>query len=201
MARWWHRPISAIDRQDVLHLIDEILGRSSWAALHAFSYCSRLFSWAVERGIIKHSPCYGLRPSRLIGPKQPRERVLTDDELRALWNAGGQLGYPAGPFIRMLILTGQRRGEVAGMRWSEIHSGLWVIPAARMKMKTQHVVPLVPEVRALLDGLPRINDFVFTTGAAPFGGSIISSSDCQRLDPARHTAHRTHRPQRPARSN
>ena len=66
------------------------------------------------------------------------------------------------PFIKMLILTGQRRGEVAGMRWSEIDNGLWVIPAARMKMKSAHVVPLVPEVVSLLDGLPRLGEFVFT---------------------------------------
>jgi integrase len=116
------------------------------------------------------SPCYGLRPSRLIGPKPPRERVLTDAELRVLWIGANELAYPGGPFIKMLILTGQRRGEVAGMLWSEIHSGLWVIPAARMKMKSQHVVPLVPEVRALLDSLPRINDFVFTNGRGPIGG-------------------------------
>ena len=68
---------------------------------------------------------------------------------------------------RSSLLTGQRRGEVAGMRWSEIHNGLWVIPAARMKSKREHTVPLVPEVRALLDSLPRFTsaskaDYVFT---------------------------------------
>jgi integrase len=127
LARWWHRPISAIERADVLHLIDAILARSSWAAHHAFSYISRLFGFAVERGIVAVSPCYGLRPSRLIGPKPPRERTLDDAELRALWIKPGELAYPGGPFIKMLILTGQRCGEVAGMRWSEIHNGnLWV---------------------------------------------------------------------------
>ena len=164
LARWWHRPVAAIDRQDVIHLVRD--GRTNWAAHHTFSYASRLFSWAVERGIIKHSPCYGLRPSRLIGEKRPRERVLSDDELRPLWIRTGELGHPRGTFVRMLILTGQRRGEVAGMRWSEIHNGnLWVIPAARMKSKRPHTVPLVPEVRALLDALPRFGDcdLVFTT--------------------------------------
>jgi integrase len=170
MARWWHRPVAAISREDIIHLVRE--SRTNWAAHHCFSYASRLFSWAVENGIVSVSPTYGLRPSRLIGEKRPRERVLTDDELRALWIRAGQLGYPAGPFIKMLILTGQRRGEVAGMQWSEIHNGLWVIPAARVKMKQQHVVPLVPEVRALLDALPRVSDLVFTTdGKRPIGGS------------------------------
>jgi integrase len=169
--RLWHRPIAAISRQDILHLVREVIDtRTAYAAHHCFSYASRLFSWAVENGVVTASPCYGLRPSRLIGPKPPRERVLTDAELRALWIGADKLGYPAGPFIRMLILTGQRRGEVAGMRWSEIHSGLWVIPAARMKMKSQHVVPLVPEVMAMLDTLPKLNGFVFTNGRGPIGG-------------------------------
>jgi integrase len=83
-----------------------------------------------------------------------------------LWIVAGTLGT-AGVFVKVLLLTGQRRGEVAGMRWSEIHNGLWVIPAARMKSKREHTVPLVPEVRALLDSLPRFTsaskaDYVFT---------------------------------------
>lgn len=162
LAGWWHRPIAAIDRNDVLHVIRQATDRGTFAAHHVFSYISRVLGWAVERGVIKHSPCHGLRPSRLIGEKRPRERVLNNDELRALWNAAGQLGYPGGPFVRMLLLTGQRRGEVGGMRWSEIHGAQWVIPGERMKMKTAHTVPLVPEVLALLAELPRRGDFVFT---------------------------------------
>jgi integrase len=163
LARWWHRPIDRIGREDVLHLVRNATdNRTAYAAHHAFSYCSRLFGWAVENGIVAVSPCYGLRPSRIIGPKPPRERVLTDDELRALWNAAGKLGT-SGVFVKILLLLGQRRGEVAGMRWSEIHGNLWVIPTARMKMKMAHTVPLVPEVRALLAELPRFgdNDLVF----------------------------------------
>jgi integrase len=160
---WWHRPIAAIQRGDLLHLIGQ---HQSWAAHHAFSYASRLFGWALERGIVDRSPCHGLRPSRLIGPKQPRERMLTDDELRALWAAAGQLECRAGTFISILILTGQRRGEVAGMRWSEISTVpngtvVWTIPASRTKSKRSHTVPLVPEVMALLAGLPRVNEWVF----------------------------------------
>ena len=95
---WWHRPIAAIDRQDIIHLVRSGTDkRGAWAAHHTFSYASRLFAWVIERsGTLIHSPCHGLRPSRLIGAKPPRERVLTDDELRALWIRAEQLGYPAG---------------------------------------------------------------------------------------------------------
>jgi integrase len=167
LRAWWHRPVDRLERADILRLVRDVTdNRSPAAAHHAFSYCSRILNWCVEQGLIKHSPCYGLRPSRLIGEKQPRRRILNDDELRALWIVAGTLGT-AGVFVKVLLLTGQRRGEVAGMRWSEIHNGLWVIPAARMKSKREHTVPLVPEVRALLDSLPRFTsaskaDYVFT---------------------------------------
>jgi integrase len=173
LRSWWDRPIDAIDRMDVLHVIDAVTARSLWQAHHVFSNMSRLFNWAVERGTVDRSPCHGLRPSKLIGPKVPRDRILTDHELRALWHLCPQLGYPIGPLIRVLMLTGQRRSEVAGMRWSEIHNGAWTIPRERMKMKTAHVVPLVPEVRALLEELPRFSgDYVFTTthGRLPVNG-------------------------------
>ena len=166
LRAWWHRPVDRIERADVLHLVRRVTdNRSQAAAHHAFSYASHILNWAVEQGTIRHLPVAGLRPSKLIGPKTMRTRVLHDDEIRSLWITAGTLGT-AGVFVKVLLLTGQRRGEVAGMRWSEIHNGLWVIPAARHKSKREHTVPLVAEVRALLDSLPRYvstkTDFVFT---------------------------------------
>ena len=84
------------------------------------------------------------------------------------------LGYPFGPFIQLLILTGQRREEVAGMRWGELDSDLTHVDVARARVKNNepHQVPLVPWARSILAGLPRIegSDFVFTTtGTAPIG--------------------------------
>jgi integrase len=102
----------------------------------------------------------------LIGKREARDRGLSDAELRAIWDAAEAMGYPYGPCIRLLVLTGQREREVADMRWSEadFDRRLWTIPAARMKGGRAHEVPLAPAAAALLEALPRFTgECVFTT--------------------------------------
>jgi integrase len=102
--------------------------------------------------------------------------VLDDDEVTALWRAAGRTNYPFGPLVRMLLLTGQRRSEVAEARWREfdLDKKLWSIAIARMKGKAAHVVPLTDDVLALLRSLPRFarGDYVFSTtfGTSPTNG-------------------------------
>ena len=115
-----------------------------------------------------------MRPAKVIGAKEPRTRILTDDELRALWRSS--VDYPLGPFVRLLILTGQRKSEVAEARWPEfdLAKGLWTIPHERMKAGAAHVVPLVADELDVLEALPRFThgDYLFTTtfGAKPING-------------------------------
>src|SRR5262249_450876 len=112
-------------------------------------------------------------------------RVLEDIELGALWRATARLGYPDGPFYRILLLTGQRKSEVAGARWSEfdLDKALWSIPPPRMKIAPPPPVPLVPEVIAVLRELPRFKrgDHLFSTtyGEKPINGFSKSKA---RLD-------------------
>src|SRR5262249_35790615 len=134
VARWAKRPITEITRDDILIVIDAAIQRNaSWQAHHAFSYASRLFNWAIERGTygLESSPCERMRPAKIIGRKVPRTRVLSDDELRSLWRASKRIGYPFGPLVQMLALTGQRKSEVAEARWSEfdLKRRIWNIPA------------------------------------------------------------------------
>jgi integrase len=84
-----------------------------------------------------------------------RERVLTDDEIGEIWRAAGQVAAPYGAIVRLLILTGQRRGEVAGMNWGEIADDLatWTMPGERTKNGIPHTVPLSAPARDLLRGL------------------------------------------------
>jgi integrase len=107
-------------------------------------------------------------------PKEPRTRVLDDGELRALWSASGRIGYPFGPLVRLLMLTGQRKSEVSDARWREFEGKLWTIPVARMKAKASHVVPLTDDALAVLQDLPRFTreDYLFSTtrGATAIDG-------------------------------
>ena len=99
VTRWAKRPITDIDWFDVKAVIDAAIKRGSpWQAHHVFSNAQRIFA-GREQGTygLTMSPCDGRRPSKIIGPKQPRTRVLDDDEVRALWRASGRTSYPFGP--------------------------------------------------------------------------------------------------------
>ena len=100
-----------------------------------------MFKWAEDRGDIPRSPLEGMTAP---GGVASRDRVLSDLELRAIWKASESLGYPFGPIIRLLIATGQRREEVAALRWEEIDrkQAVWTLPAVRAKNGIAHVVPL-----------------------------------------------------------
>jgi integrase len=176
VKRWGARPVTDIKPEECAAAIRAIVNRGApYQAHNALGYLRRLYTWAIgthEFGVTA-SPVAALRPVDLIGKRQARDRVLTDDELRAVWMA--ELGYPYGPLIRLMILTGQREREIADMAWSEVDFGnaVWTIPAARMKGGRTHVVPLAPDALALLRALPRFaGAFVFTTtaGAKPVNG-------------------------------
>jgi integrase len=147
-------------------------------ALAAFRTMCR---WAVERGLIDTNPCTGIRaPSA----ETARDRVLSDIELKAVWRAAEALDQPYREFVQLLILTGQRRSEVAEMRWSEIDLDvkLWTLPKERAKNHRQHEIPLSASVIGILRAIPQIagSDFVFTLyGRRPICGFHLIK---ERLD-------------------
>ena len=178
IARWGERPIIEISRRDVAELVEAIAesGRP-YAAHRTFAYASKLFNWAMARHLygIEASPCTGIKTSELAGKKEPRQRVLTDAEIRVLWKATQGMSYPAAPFVQLLLLTGQRLREVAKMGWNEVDldKALWTIPPERMKGDAAHEVPLSPAAIAILKGLPRWTDpcvFSITDGKRPITG-------------------------------
>lgn len=161
---WKHRMIGEIKRADALRLIDAINDRGvPVMANRTLGVLKRFFSWCVERGLVEASPVDGIRPSR----EQSRERVLTEDELRDVWQAAGAMGYPFGPFLRLLIFTAQRRGEVATMRWQDVdlESAMWMLPREVVKAGRAHDVPLSTAAVELLQRIPhfRQGNYVFTT--------------------------------------
>jgi integrase len=113
------------------------------------AYGRAAFAWAVKRGMLTANPFANLPIAKSAAK---RERVLCDDEIGNIWRAAGEMAAPYGSLIRLLILTGQRRGEVAGMTWDELSEDLatWTLPAVRTKNGIAHVVPLSGRARDLL---------------------------------------------------
>jgi integrase len=191
IPRWGKRPLAEITRRDVVAMIEEVTETRPFIAFHLLAYTKKLYNWAIARDLygIETSPADRVFAKDVIGELQSRDRVLTDSEMRAVWQAAGaELGYPFGPFVRMLLLTGQRLREVAEMTWDEIDldKALWTIPASRMKGEQSHEVPLSAAAMELLESLPRFDGpkngpFVFTTtsGQRPVSGF---SKTKQRLD-------------------
>jgi integrase len=190
IKRWNNRAIADITPEEVAAAIRAIVNRGApYQAHNALGYLRRLFNWAIgthEFGL-DLSPVERLKPADLIGKRESRERVLTDAELQAVWQAAETMDYPYGPVFRLLILTGQREREVADLSWSEVdlNKRLWTIPPSRMKGGRAHEVPLSPAAVALLKSLPRwtAGDFVFSTtsGLKPVNGFSKAKVRIDRL--------------------
>jgi integrase len=165
--------VASITRREIIDLCDSIVAEGSpQAAVNHLRYLKMLFNWAAGRDMIAGNPCTGVKPpARTV----ERDRVLSDAELSAVWQATFQLPSPWGEMFRMFMLTGQRRSEVAMMRWSEVARNIWTIPQDRA-----HTVPLSSHAVAILaslGGLPRLeaDGFVFSTT----GGASASSNFCK----------------------
>jgi integrase len=169
---WGDRPIASLTRRDVIALIDGVTARG--AEVHANRLQARLralFNWAIEKGIIAASPVEGLKPPT---KERARDRVLSDEEIQWLWRAADDVGWPFGELAKLLLLTAQRRDEVAGMEWAEVdfEKRTWTIPREKAKNDRAHEVQLSHPALDVLKSLPRIgNRFVFTTtGEGPISG-------------------------------
>jgi integrase len=172
------KQLASITQDDIVALIDDVVesGRP-YVARHVLAYLSKFFVWAIakRRYGVTVSPCAGVKAKDIVGELKPRQRVLSDSELAALWTVTAGLDYPSGPFVRLLTLTGQRLREVAEMRWSEIdiEKRIWMVPGERMKADATQIVPLSPAVIEILKSLPRwTGDYVFSTtgGDRPISG-------------------------------
>ena len=170
---WRGRSVNSINRRDILDVLDRVVdGGAPIAANRVLAATRKLFNWAVSRDILASSPCAGVKPP---SAETARDRVLSDDELRAVWQAADKVGFPFGSIVKLLILTGQRRDEVGRMQWSEIDvdKRLWTLPRERVKTGRPHEVPLSDAALAVLRAVPRFNDspLVFTiSGTTVFSG-------------------------------
>jgi integrase len=173
---WGKRPVTDIDRHDVLAVIEATVERGArHQARNLLAHIRKLFGWAITRGTygLEHNACSLIKPSDIVGKPAIRQRILTDPEWRAFWKATGELGYPFGDLFRTLALTGCRRDEIASAQWSEINfdKRLLALSPQRMKADAAHIVPLPPTTIGILERLPRIGEYLFTTsGKTPVSG-------------------------------
>ena len=121
LPHWKHRAIVDVTRRDVRQLVDTIAERGTpILANRTTALLSRLFRFALDDGLIESSPAVRIpRPA----PERQRDRVLTDDEIRALWESFEELDSPMAAFFKLRLLTAQRGGEVGSMRWQDVEIG------------------------------------------------------------------------------
>ena len=189
LPRLGGKPIASITPRDIVVIFDKAVERGAEPMAHnLYSLVRRIFRWAVSKSVygLDRSPMENMRPADVIGTKQPRTRWLQHDvEIRTVWRATAALGYPYAQAYRLLMLTGLRRSEIAGARWSEIdlRARLWTVPGSRMKTGQDHEIPLTADMLELLREVPRWagSDYVFsgTAGKKPINGF---SSAKARLD-------------------
>lgn len=166
--------IGDVTRADIHNLLDAMVDRGSPInANRLLAVLRRMFNWTVERGLVDRSPCDKIKAP---AAETARDRVLSDDEIRAAWQAFENVAWPFGRIAQLLLLTGARRDEIAGARWSEIDldAKTWTIAKERSKNGLAHEIPLSDAAIRIVKELRRIegkDGFVFTTtGRAPVSG-------------------------------
>lgn len=171
LPKWGRRLITSIDGRDVNALLNSIIDKGTpIAANRTLAAGRKMFKWARSRQIIATSPFDGVG---MPGEEKSRDRTPNDAELALILRAADTLPPVFGAFVKLLVYTGQRRDEVAQMKWSELDADLtlWTLPRERSKNDKAHSVPIAPEARAILATLPHVSDYVLTTnGRTPVSG-------------------------------
>jgi integrase len=163
------RAVADIRRSDIVRLLDKIEDANGPVmADRTLAYMRKVFNWHAGRSDDFNSPIVrGM--ARTSGKERARARILTDDEIRAVWKAAD--AGPFGAFVRFLLLTGARRAEAAELPWDEIKDGVWLLPTARNKVKQELARPLSAAARKVVGSVPKLGRYVFTfDGAKPIGG-------------------------------
>lgn len=175
---WRDRTLASIKRAEVRDLIQGLEG--DVLPNRVLATVKTVFGYAISQDWIDVSPA-----DRIDKPKAeaPRDRFLSMEEVERVWNATALLGYPEGPWARLLLLTGQRRSEVAGMRWADLDldAGTWTLTASQTKAKRSHLVPLAPAAVEIIKAMPQMGDYVFSTSAnSPIRGFARAKSQIDR---------------------
>ena len=145
------QPISEVTRATIHQILDDLIARDKQtAANRALAHIRKFFGWLVERGYLNHSPADHIKPRH---KESERDRVLSDAEIKAIWDAAEAMSGPYSAWLKLLLLCGQRRVETASMRRSQIIDGSWHLSATDTKNKQPHIIPLPNQAQRLVDQL------------------------------------------------
>ena len=145
------RSIHDVKRQDIHLILDDLIEQGkNTAANRALAHIRKFFGWLVERGYLEHSPADHIKPRH---EEQERERVLSDGEIRSIWNSAEAMSGPYSAWLKLCFLCGQRRLETASLRRSQIRDGCWHLSGADTKNKQLHIIPLSRQAMAIVDEL------------------------------------------------
>jgi integrase len=159
------KPIAEIEAKDIRTLVRDISRTRPAHANHVLAYVRTALAWAVEEDIMAINVAAAVKPP---APRVERDRALEDWEIKLFWQACDQVGWPFGPLDKLLLLTGQRRDELAQATWSEfdLDNAQWTLPASRSKNGASHIVHLSQLALDILGALPRVASpkaYLFTT--------------------------------------
>ena len=167
-----HLPLSDIKKADIIALLAPIKAKAPYVANNVLKLIKGIYNWALSIDLVEMSPCLGMKAPH---KAEPRNRPLNDEEIRKFWEACLEEGYPYGDAFRLLLITGQRRGEVGEMPYNELDrkNEEWILPPERAKNKRRHVVPLSPLALDVIKSIPNTGgDYLFSThfGEKPING-------------------------------
>lgn len=188
---WGNRKAADIAKRDVIHLLEGIVNRGApGMANNTFQIIRKMFNYAVEKDILQHTPCSGVK---LPAPKNTRERTLSEDEIKTLWESLDRtdlnMGLDSKRALRLILVTAQRPGEVIGMHTSEIDGEWWTIPSERAKNGKTHRVYLTGLVREIIgEAIEQIKAMRKIPSAAEYSGYIFPCPHKDKDKPLGDTA-------------
>jgi integrase len=177
-----NHPLPSVSAGDIHGLLDALMEAGHpYMANRLLAHTSKFFNWCAERGWINETPTKNIkRPAQ----EEARNRVLDEDEIKFIWQASDALGWPFGPFFKLLLITGQRRNEVGKMRWEnlDLEKQVWTLPKQATKSNREHEVPLSPLALEIIESLPHNGPYVFsTTGKTPISGFGRAKARCDEI--------------------
>jgi len=144
-----------LKRAAIRDFLDKMARTRPVMANRCLAYVRKMYNWGLSKDLVEHNPCAGIpRP----GKEQERDRVLSEDEIKAIWNALDKEKPIMAATFRLRLLTAQRGAEIHTMRWKDIDGEWWTIPAEFAKNGLSHRVPLSPQAMRVLEQVRKITE-------------------------------------------